>query len=1257
MLLMRKSGRKIINFGYGKGGKMSHLGASFLMGILYVCLMGISPVFAQTNEPASHRVYVTANTADLEIESPFYQDLRTLLAQSDAPFTLVLNGDLVRGKHHRGFLRSDTIRIQRLLEAAQGLNGRVLIIPGDRDWAESGRNGWERVRALQLMVESWNYDHVDWIIENGCPGPQTISLTPEVTLLAIQTQWWNHPHDKPLDVDAVCSIASEEDFLEEFDDVIEESLGKNILMVGHYPVFSFGEYGGRMPLKKHIFPLTDIKSDLYVPLPVIGSLYSAFRQNVGTPKDIVNKHYRGLRKHLEEIISDNQSLIYLSGHEQNMQIIRQGNNYYINSGSAAYGKFAGKDRSALFSEPLRGVMEITYFEDGDIFARIHRYQVRNGFELFTERYLFQSVCNINDSIVPVNTISMFCGDGPDGNKDGAALYDSTIATIAGYQYAASKIRRLFFGRHYRDSWTAPIPVSYLNLDTVAQGLRPLKKGGGTQTLALRFQGANGREYNFRSVDKHQPSSVDFDLRGTVIGYVLRDQTSTQHPYGALVADPLMDALDILHVRPHLYMLPNDPKLGQLRGEYGDLLGMLEENPKSPTEVSSNFAGADSVARSYRLFRILYQNQRAKVDDKAFARARIFDMYVGDWDRHEDNWKWAGFASGDSLTFLPIPRDRDHIFSRWDGLVPWVVDREWVRPYGENFGRRIRDVQSLTFKARHLDRFLLSELTREDWLKEARYVQETMTDSLIDLAIQAFPPQIQEISGGEIAKKLKSRRERLDQDVLRFYKLLSHEVDIVGTNQAERVEVDRNHDGTVTVSMYEEHSQKDGAGRRIFRRTFLPGETKEIRLFGLDGEDTFTIRGSSRNSIRLRIIGGPGNDRVREESTVNSVKRKTLIYEKDPGAKIQMGREGRMVRVANNDAYNFHRAYFKYDRYFPFPLINFNGDDGFLMTAGFRFYRNTYGKSEYSSGHLFRGTYSTAGALSLNYYGVFREVIRRMDVEVEAEVADPSRYFFFFGTGNESSKEDTLFTNGFYRTRYSSYNLALGLKVDFWKRSRVGLHLRYENNEAQIPDNTILFLDSDLIGVDKANMLSLRGEVDIDLRDNPNFPDKGMRVFMRFDNGILTTNNNSNYGQSLLFLEGYSTLRTYLPLTFAFKAGVGDSYGDIPFYRQFTLGHKSFLRGYRRNRFTGDGISFANTEVRLELLKKEHNVIPFRLGLKGFFDAGRIQQDGEDSRKVHLGYGWGFYFIPFTEEVALNVSFGYSEEETSFFKFSIGTTFR
>ena len=65
---------------------------------------------------------------------------------------------------------------------------------------------------------------------------------------------------------------------------------------------------------------------------------------------------------------------------------------------------------------------------------------------------------------------------------------------------------------------------------------------------------------------------------------------------------------------------------------------------------------------------------------------------------------------------------------------------------------------------------------------------------------------------------------------------------------------------------------------LFDRTFYPGETKEIRLFGLAKDDTFEIIGESQKSIKIRVIGGIGEDLIMEKSKVAGLGKHTFIYE-------------------------------------------------------------------------------------------------------------------------------------------------------------------------------------------------------------------------------------------------------------------------------------------------------------------------------------------------------------------------------------------
>jgi outer membrane protein assembly factor BamA len=182
-------------------------------------------------------------------------------------------------------------------------------------------------------------------------------------------------------------------------------------------------------------------------------------------------------------------------------------------------------------------------------------------------------------------------------------------------------------------------------------------------------------------------------------------------------------------------------------------------------------------------------------------------------------------------------------------------------------------------------------------------------------------------------------------------------------------------------------------------------------------------------------------------------------------------------------------------------------------------------------------------------------------------------------------------------------------------------------------------------------------LDLDVRDNANLPTRGARLFVSHHNGIITNNDNSNYGQTLVFIEHFSSKRILLPFTLGLKIGGGDSYGEIPFYKQFALGQNTFLRGFRNNRFTGAAIAFFNSELRMKLFVLHTQIVPMQFGMKGFFDSGQIVEDKLNFKNWHKGYGFGFFIIPLEARFALNASVGFSDEETVLLRFGLGTTFK
>ena len=73
---------------------------------------------------------------------------------------------------------------------------------------------------------------------------------------------------------------------------------------------------------------------------------------------------------------------------------------------------------------------------------------------------------------------------------------------AGPEYDDGSLKRALFGEGWRSLWATPVVVPVFDFTKFAGGLKPSERGGGAQTITLRFVENNGwREYMFRSVNK------------------------------------------------------------------------------------------------------------------------------------------------------------------------------------------------------------------------------------------------------------------------------------------------------------------------------------------------------------------------------------------------------------------------------------------------------------------------------------------------------------------------------------------------------------------------------------------------------------------------------------------------------------------------------------------------------------------------------------------------------------------------------------
>ena len=349
----------------------------------------------------------------------------------------------------------------------------------------------------------------------------------------------------------------------------------------------------------------------------------------------------------------------------------------------------------------------------------------------------------------------------------------TLVVVPSHRYDAGPLWKAIFGTGYRSLWTHPVAVPVIDLERTAGGLVVTEEGGGTQTRSLHLLGGDGHGYVLRSVDKDVSRLVPAIFQRSAAAYVLQDMLSALNPYAALAVAKLASSGDILHAKPTLVLIPDSPVLGPHRESFRGMLALFERKPDEDQSRAARFGYAANVIGTKKLFEELQEDAGHSVDQRAYARARLFDMWIGDWDRGPPQWRWAEYETSRGKQYVPVPRDRDYAFSDFDGLFHRLVRLTGIpslRHFGA-FSGRIEDLVGLNEQASDLDLRFTSQLTHEDWLEIADSLKSALTDAAIEEAIGTWPPSIVQKAGLRTAGALKSRRSQLRDVAASYHDLL------------------------------------------------------------------------------------------------------------------------------------------------------------------------------------------------------------------------------------------------------------------------------------------------------------------------------------------------------------------------------------------------------------------------------------------------------------------------------------------------------
>lgn len=1130
-------------------------------------------------------------------------------------------------------------RAEKLIDAQLDLvanfKGQPYIIPGNHDWNKYSAHGLEAVKREEAYVEAKLNKGNVFLPDNGCGGPTVVELTDNLVLIVIDTEWWIHDWSVEPGINRGCDVKTRQEFADELEYVISEYDDKNIIVAGHHPIFSAGAHGGYFNLRQHIFPITDKKKKFYLPLPVLGSIYPTYRSVFGHPQDIPHPDYEKLRQVYFKATYRKKDIVYAAGHEHSLQYYEHLDNHYIVSGSGSKESFTRAGSGAKFSASDEGFSKLLYLEDGSVWAE---FWVPEG-DGQTGKMIFRH--QLKKPVLQ-----------PGFNHPIPPSFPDSISAVGHEIYAASDLRQVMWGKHYRAAWTAEIKAPVLDLSTFnGEGLVPLKMGGGQQTRSLRMEAPDGRQYVLRSISKNVKKIVPNNFQGTVYTDIAQDQISMAHPYGAFIVPPLAEAANVYHTNPRLVYLPRQSILGDYNGVLGDEFFLFEERPQGKKYDIESFGKPDKIISYGSMVRKERKEHHHYVDQKQVLRSRIFDLWLGDWDRHDDQWRWGVFEKKDKTVFRPIPRDRDQIFLSFDGVLPRIMSSKWGLRMFQNFDYDIRDVAGLGHAARFFDRAFLTEQDLNDWEKMAEEIKENLTDEVIEDALHQWPDEIYALNGDDIVLKLKARRDRLTEFAREFYLFLNTEVTVVGTDKRERFTIERINNEQVKVTVVGLNSEGKKK-KELYQRTFNRSETKEIRLFGFDGDDEFEFKGQVKSSILVRVIGGEGKDVIKDYSEVKGWCKHTVVYDDEAGGNtFHFGKETKDRTSTDPEVNSYHRKSHEYDHTMPLIILGGNVDDGFMFGGGFTKTKQGFRKKPYKSKQKVQAQYALAtNAASIFYTGDFIEVAGNWDFLLNTEFKSPSFVQNYFGLGNETVNNDQTFGMDYNRLRMAQVVIEPSLKRRFANNiHQFTVGPRYEYTQVEKTDGRFVTDTAAPLPYavfDEQLYLGIKAGYQIERVDSKVFPTRGLKLRL----GALWNNSMNVVDEGYSNLNGdltaYFSLRAPFKATLATRIGGSLNQGEYQIYQAAFLGRTTNVRGHRGQRFAGDGVAWVNTDLRIPLFNIRSKVLPGTLGIVGLYDTGRVWLEGEDSDVWHTGYGGGLWFRPLDIAV-ISMHYGISDDDDVF----------
>jgi len=260
-------------------------------------------------------------------------------------------------------------RLDDQLAAARATGVRGIFVPGNHDWDEQGPDGWNAIRRQERYITAHGGPSITLLPGGGCPGPAVVDLGSRIRLVVLDTQWWLHAWAKPAAPNSGCRADTDRAVADSLRADLARAGGRQVVVVAHHPLATGGEHGGYFGLADYVFPLRHVRSWLWVPLPGIGAQYPEARQRGISNQDVTGPLNVRMRVALESAMREARPLVWASGHDHNLQVIRGASARHLlvsGAGIAGHESRAVRIGGSRFARAAPGFMRLDVLRDGRV---------------------------------------------------------------------------------------------------------------------------------------------------------------------------------------------------------------------------------------------------------------------------------------------------------------------------------------------------------------------------------------------------------------------------------------------------------------------------------------------------------------------------------------------------------------------------------------------------------------------------------------------------------------------------------------------------------------------------------------------------------------------------------------------------------------------------------------------------------------------------------------------------------------------------